>query len=187
MVSHALYRGSMPGPTFSIRTTVESDWPQVRELRIENATDNPISYGATLETTLSMTEDDRRLRARCGEADDATCLVAIDDDTGRWVGMMSAQTGDEGGPEPVLTGVYVTPDFRGRQQGVADALLAGVLAWAEVRSVRLRLYVNEHAAPARRFYDRHGFTPTGRSRPLAFATGQTVELVRDLNSKPSQQ
>ena len=27
--------------TITIRSTMESDWPQIRELRIENATDNP--------------------------------------------------------------------------------------------------------------------------------------------------
>ncbi|MEQ6898564.1 hypothetical protein [Microbacterium sp. KR10-403] len=70
--------------SFTIRTTCEDDWPLVRAFRVENATDNPISYGATLQTTLSMTEDDWRLRARCGEQDDDTALVAIEASTQRW-------------------------------------------------------------------------------------------------------
>ncbi|PCN48120.1 GNAT family N-acetyltransferase [Curtobacterium sp. 'Ferrero'] len=167
----------------AIRTTTEADWPRVRRLRIENATDNPISYGATLETTLAMTEDDWRLRARRGEADDATSLVAWDTVTGRWVGMMSAQLGDEDGPEPVLTGVYVTPDHRGRQHGVADALLDGIVGWAFGRGARLRLYVYEHAVPARKFYDRNGFALTGRTRPLTFTAGQTLEMARVLPAR----
>lgn len=167
----------------AIRTTTEADWPRVRQLRIENATDNPISYGATLETTLAMTEDDWRLRARRGEADDATSLVAWDTVTGRWVGMMSAQLGDQDGADPVLTGVYVTPDLRGRQHGVADGLLDGIVGWACARGARLRLYVDEHAVPARKFYDRNGFALTGRTRPLTFTEGQTLEMARPLPSR----
>ncbi|MFP7834533.1 GNAT family N-acetyltransferase [Marisediminicola sp. LYQ134] len=170
----------MPLADVTIRTTTEDDWPRVRELRVENATDNPVSYGATLETTLAMTEDDWRMRARRGQADDATSIVAIETATGRWIGMMSAQTGDHDGPELILTGVYVTPDFRGRERGVADALLDRIVAWATERGDVLRLWVDENGAPAKRFYERHGFTPTGRSRPIGFAEGRTLEMMRRL-------
>ncbi|PZE66502.1 GNAT family N-acetyltransferase [Curtobacterium sp. MCBD17_021] len=168
------------GSAFTVRHTVEDDWPLVRELRIENATDNPISYGATLETTLGMTEDDWRLRARRGQGVDTTSLAAVDDRSGRWIGMMSAQVGDEDGIDPVLTGVFVSPAFRGRTHGVADALLGGIVDWAGRRADRLRLYVYEHGTPARRFYTRHRFVETGRTRPVGFADGVTLEMVRVL-------
>lgn len=169
--------------SFFIRTTTEGGWRQVRQLRIENATGNPISSGATLETTRRMTEEDWRLRARRGEASDATSLVAIEQGAPeRWIGMMSAQSGDEDGEYPVLTGVYVTPAFRGRVHGVADALLDHVSSWADGRGQCLRLYVYEHATPARRFYARHGFVNTGRTRALGFTEGSTLEMVRPLQS-----
>jgi GNAT superfamily N-acetyltransferase len=174
-------------PSYAIRSTREDDWPLVRALRIENATDNAISYGATPDATRAMTEDDWRMRARRGTAPDATSLVATSRGTGRWIGMMSAQTGDADGPEPVLTGVYVTPEFRGRTHGVADALLDGVLAWTSGRASVLRLYVYEHAEPARRFYDRRGFRPTGRTRDLHVLgadvrpeDGRTIEMALPL-------
>src|SRR5450756_2934966 len=63
----------------------------IRDRRIENATDNPISYGATLRTTQRMDEDAWRLRGRRGEGPDTACLAAVDTTTGRWVGMMSGQ------------------------------------------------------------------------------------------------
>lgn len=151
---------------FLIRTTTEDDWERVRELRIENATDNPISYGATLEYTLHMTESDWRLRAKRGDGPDSTSVAAIERASGRWVGTMSAQHGDVDGMAPVLTGVYVSPDFRGRRHGIADALLEHVVDWAARRGSTLRLYVYEHAMPAMRFYSRQGFHPTGRYRPL---------------------
>ncbi|OIH94223.1 MULTISPECIES: GNAT family N-acetyltransferase [unclassified Curtobacterium] len=173
---------------FSIRTTTEQDWERVRALRVENATDNPISYGATREYTLRMSEDEWRLRARRGEAGDATSLAAIDA-TGRWIGMMSGQVGDAHGADPVLTGVYVTPGFRGRGHGVADALLDHVIAWARGRGEQLRLEVYDQAVPAGRFYARRGFTATGRTRDLHLlgevpgaAPLRLVELARPVAS-----
>jgi GNAT superfamily N-acetyltransferase len=171
-------------PTIHIRTTTEDDWPQLRELRIENATDNPISYGATLKTTVAMTEEDWRFRARRGEEQNATCLIAWEKETGRWVGIMSGQVGDEDGPEPVLTGVYVTPDFRGRAHGITDALMDAMFSWAGRRGTQLRLYVYEHALPARRFYTRRGFTETGRTRALTFIDGRTLEMTQTLPAGP---
>ncbi|PYY33437.1 N-acetyltransferase [Curtobacterium sp. MCPF17_011] len=168
--------------SFSVRRTVEDDWPLVRALRIENATDNPISYGATLETTLAMTEADWRLRARRGQAVEATSLAAVETHTGRWIGMMSAQSWDGDGTDPVLTGVFVSPDFRGRGNGVADALLDGIVRWVHERGAgRLRSDVHEHAEPARRFSARHGFVPTGRTRPVGFTAGNTLELALALD------
>jgi len=106
------------------------------------------------------------MRARRGEAMDATSIVAIQNSTGRWLGMMNAQSGDEHGTDPVLTGVYVTPDARGRKHGVADALLETVLLWSAAHGDALRLHVYEHAEPARRVYSRNGFLPTGRTQPM---------------------
>lgn len=170
--------------TITIRSTTEGDWPQIRELRIENATDNPISYGATLHTTARMDEDAWRLRGRRGEGPDTASLAAIDTTTGRWVGMMSGQLGDEDGPQPVLTGVYVSPDYRGRQSGVADALLDEVEQWAGRSSDRLRLFVYEESPRAMGFYHRHSFEETGRRRAITLVPGgHTLEMVKTLRAR----
>jgi len=167
--------------TITIRSTLESDWPQIRELRIENATDNPISYGATLRTTQRMDEDAWRLRGRRGEGPDTACLAAVDTTTGRWVGMMSGQSGDDDGPQAVLTGVYVSPDYRGRQCGVADALLDEVEDWACRTSDLLRCYVYENSTRAIGFYRRRDFRETGRRRAITLEPdGHTLEMVKTL-------
>ncbi len=173
-----LDRSGLPGVRYSVRVTTEDDWPAVRAARIENATDNPVSYGATLETTTAMSEDDWRMRARRGHATDATSLVAIDDASGLWIGMMSAQ--QQGGL--LLTGVWVVPEFRGRAHGVAEVLLAEVLAWARGRGETIALWVDENpaGARARAFYERHGFVRTGRRRPIGFAPGDSVEMLLPL-------
>ena len=167
--------------TITIRSTMESDWPQIRGLRIENATDNPISYGATLHTTQRMDVDAWRLRGRRGEGPDTASLAAIDMATGRWVGMMSGQLGDQDGPQAVLTGVYVSPDYRGRRFGIADALLDEVEDWACRTSARLRLFVYENSPRAIGFYSRRNFQETGRRRAITLEPGgHTLEMVKTL-------
>ncbi|WP_022891334.1 GNAT family N-acetyltransferase [Agromyces subbeticus] len=171
----------MPAADILIRGTREVDWPLVRAFRIENATEHPISFGASLEHVLALTEGDWRMRARRGEQDDAASFVAIEQETGRWVGMMSAQSHDDEGEDPVLTGVYVVPEYRSRTPKVADQLMALVIQWALPRTTRLRLYVYEGSEPAIRFYRRHSFSPTGRTRPHKFAPGDLLELARPLD------
>jgi GNAT superfamily N-acetyltransferase len=171
-------------PRFFLRSTTEDDWRNLRQFRIENARAHPISYGATLATTLEFDEEAWRMRARRGDQTDTASYVAIEAATGRWVGMMACQTGDDDGPEPVLTGVYVTEDFRGRAFGIADTLLDQLVTWAAARSACLRLWVYEGSEPARRFYSRRGFAETGKTRPMLLEPpgGSLVEMARPLGS-----
>src|SRR5665811_1059008 len=158
--------------------------PRSTRVRSSAASDvykRQISYGATLRTTQRMDEDAWRLRGRRGEGPDTACLAAVDTTTGRWVGMMSGQSGDDDGPQAVLTGVYVSPDYRGRQCGVADALLDEVEDWACRTSDLLRLYVYENSTRAIGFYRRRDFRETGRRRAITLEPdGHTLEMVKTL-------
>lgn len=173
-----LERAGFSGDAVRLRVTHEHDWVAVRDLRLRNAAENPIAYGATFETTLGMTEDDWRLRARRGTAADSTSVVAVAED-GRWLGMMACQSAAEG--DVLLTGVYVEPDARGPVLGVADELLGEVLAWASMHGDRMRLWVDagRGGTPARSFYARNGFHASGARRPLQDAfSGEQLEMVR---------
>lgn len=164
-----------------LRSTTESDWPELRTFRLENAREHPISYGATFDQTLAFDEEAWRMRARRGDQADAASYVVLQRATGRWVGMMACQLGDEHGPEPVLTGVYVSPAVRGPAFGVADALVERVTAWVAPRASHLRLWVYEGSEPALRFYRRHGFQETGRTRPTDLPpNGTLLEMAAPL-------
>lgn len=177
-----LEKSALPGPAVRLRSTREDDWPSVRALRLRNAADNPVSYGATVAVTESMTEDDWRLRARRGTGTDTTSVVALDP-RDRWSGMMSAQLQAPDGPGALLTGVYVEPDHRGRGAGVSEALVAEVTAWATLHAVQLRLWVDAgpEGSRARAFYERQGFRPTGRRQPLGGGfVGEQLEMASAL-------
>jgi GNAT superfamily N-acetyltransferase len=145
---------------FTIRSTDEEDWREVRDLRLEMLADTPIAYLETLATARRHDEAYWRRRAR-PRADGGITVVAVTDD-GRWVGTMSGIPGVGG---PTLVGVYVAPGFRGRRAGVTDALLEAVESWAGEHADVLRLEVNELNARARAAYEQRGFVLTGRTSP----------------------
>ncbi|MFK4731636.1 GNAT family N-acetyltransferase [Agromyces mediolanus] len=168
----------MPGAPFTIRSTREDDWREVRALRLEMLRDEPIAYGETLAHALDVEEAGWRLRARRGETDGQTALAAIEGE--RWIGTMGGYVPDAA-TGPMLVGVYVAPDRRGEAHGVARALLDGVETWALGFGDTLRLEVHETNARARRFYEKLGFTLTGRSREYELAPGGLeLEMIKPL-------
>ena len=82
---------------------------------------------------------------------------------------------------PLLVGVYVAPGVRGREVGLADAMLTTIEDWARTESDRLTLHVHEENARARAFYERRGFVATGRTVPYPLAPDELeVEMSRAL-------
>ena len=161
-----------------IRTTNEEDWQAVRALRLEMLRDYPLAYGETLEHALTVDEAGWRLRAARGTTPGQTSIVAIDG--GRWVGQMGGYIPDVTAG-PLLVGVYVSPDYRGDTAGVSRLLLDAVEDWARLHGDTLRLEVHEDNPRARRFYEKLGFTLTGRSREYELEPGGLeLEMIKPL-------
>lgn len=145
---------------FVVRPTVEDDWREVRDLRMEMLADTPLAYLETLEQGRAHPESHWRERA-AGTGPTKTCVAAVADD-GRWLGTM---TGLLTGAGPTLVGVYVAPDARGRAAGVTDALLTAVEDWARRHGDALTLEVHEGNPRAIAAYESRGFRFTGARRP----------------------
>jgi GNAT superfamily N-acetyltransferase len=164
---------------YRIRRTQESDWREVRTLRLEMLEDTPIAFGETLQDARGHTESEWRMRAARGSAEHGITLVAIDP-AGRWVGTMAGYLPDPA-TGPLLVGVYVSPDHRGRDAGVFDTLLAAIEDWARGEGEVLTLHVHEDNARARAAYLRRGFIETGhRVRYVLDAGAQEIEMVKRL-------
>lgn len=165
-----------------IRRTREADWEAYRALRLEMLADTPLAFGETLENTEAWREAEWRMRSARGEASDQILVAAIDTSTGRWVGTMGGFVAS--GPDvtgPLLVGVYVTPDHRGRQRGVAPAMLAEVEAWAATIDRMLFLHVHEDNPRALAFYQRSGYQLTGKVERYALNPHQReLEMVKVL-------
>lgn len=168
----------MPANEFVIRTTRQDDWEAVRTLRLEMLRDFPLAYGETLEHALAADETAWRARAARGESNVQTAIVAIEGD--RWVGTMACYIPDLT-TGPMLVGVYVAPDRRGEAAGVTRSLLTEIEHWAAGRGDTLRLEVHESNPRARRFYEKLGFTLTGRSREYELPPGGLeLEMIKPL-------
>ncbi|ASD22780.1 GNAT family N-acetyltransferase [Cryobacterium sp. LW097] len=164
---------------FSIRATRVDDWREVRSLRLEMLQDTPIAFGETLQDALGHTDSEWRMRAARGTAERGTVLVAIDP-AGRWVGTMGGYVPDAT-TGALLVGVYVSPDHRGRDSGVFDALLVAIQEWARGEGDRLTLHVHEDNARARAAYLRRGFTETGhRVKYVLDSSAMEIEMVKPL-------
>ncbi|WP_411722017.1 GNAT family N-acetyltransferase [Mycetocola sp.] len=148
----------------TIISPAEADWQRVRDLRLEMLRDTPIAFMETVEAAEANSEDVWRMRADRGNTLDSVQLVAVDA-SGRWVGTMSGFVDrlDVGGP--LLVGVFVSPAARGRDAGVADALLDAVEHWARGQGNSLTLHVHEDNDRAIAFYRRRGYDLTGRTIP----------------------
>jgi len=164
---------------FLIRATLVDDWREVRDLRLEMLRDTPIAFGETEQDALAYSDSEWRMRAARGTAEHGIALVAIDP-AGRWVGTMGGYLPDPT-TGPLLVGVYVTPEYRGRETGVFDALLAAIQDWARSEGDRLTLHVHEDNSRARAAYLRRGFTETGHRVPYILDAGaREIEMVKPL-------
>ena len=169
----------MTAHDFTIRRTTADDWREVRALRLEMIRDTPTAYVETLESAQSHDEAEWRARGARGTAEHGIAIAAVDA-SGRWVATMGGFVPDDS-TGPLLVGVYVAPDVRGRETGLADAMLTTIEDWARTESDRLMLHVHEDNARARAFYERRGFVATGRTFPYPLAPEQLeVEMSRAL-------
>ena len=170
---------SMREPGFSIRSTDAADWREVRDLRLEMLADTPIGFAERLESALENDEAEWRIRAARGQKPMTIAVAAITAE-GRWVGTMGGYIPD-GKTGPLLVGVYVTPDYRGRRAGVTDALLSTVEEWAFKYGSTLTLGVHEDNIRARTAYERRGFTLTRHTVPYVLdKSRRELEMIKQL-------
>jgi GNAT superfamily N-acetyltransferase len=89
-----------------------------------------------------------------------------------------APTVDPSGP--VLVGMFVAPEERGR--GVGAALVEAIADWARAaNAARLRLWVTSTNGAAISLYRRCGFEPTGERRPRRLTPSVAeIAMVRQL-------
>jgi ribosomal protein S18 acetylase RimI-like enzyme len=153
----------------------------LRDLRLEMLADTPEAYVETLENARAADEAEWRFRARRASSVGNVGVVAVDRGADLFVGTMSAYADADRG-RTWLVAVYVAPDYRGREHGVADAMLDAVERWATERGdAELSLEVHEDNARAQAFYRRRGYRFTGGSRPYDLDETQAeLEMSRAL-------
>lgn len=134
------------------------DWRVWRDCRLAALAEAPDAFGSTLGQWSGDGDTEQRWRGRLATVA-FNVVLSVE---GRKVGMVSATVpGPEGAVE--LISLWVAPSARG--QGVGDAAVAAVVAWAQAEhgEVSVVLSVKADNRPATHLYERHGFTDAGPS------------------------
>lgn len=130
------------------------DWEEFREVRLAALADAPDAFGSTYAGWVDAPETQWRRRL----TDVPLTLVARRE--GRPVGVVSgAPTELDGLAAVELISMWVSPDDRG--SGLADRLIAEVVAWADERDATTFLMVRVGNDRALAAYERAGFVSTG--------------------------
>jgi GNAT superfamily N-acetyltransferase len=149
----------------------EQDWALWRDLRIDALTEAPYAFGESLEA--AKARDEAGWRAWWNPDDPTTGPRYLATSDGVALGMCSIVFPPDLGSEPLIISMWTTPAARGR--GVGRALVEACIDYcARTGRARLLLGVVEDNLPARRLYDRLGFTLTGDCEPLASDPSSTL-------------
>lgn len=128
----------------------EADWCEFRGLRLRALADSPAAFGSRFGDWAAAPEE--RWRARLRDVP-LNVLARIDDAA---VGMVSGAVADD---EVELISMYVAPEARGT--GLAQLLVAHVVAWASAQGRATFLMVRNANTPAIAAYRRAGFVDQG--------------------------
>lgn len=154
----------MPCMAYTVRRTTADEWQDFRELRLEALLDSPTNFGQTHAQALAVPDEEWQEAARTNATSAETAFyVAVDDATGRLVGMWSAAPHFDRPGSWIVLGVYVRPEARGTD--IARRLNEAVIDFARTTDAKeLVLLVRDDNERGRRFYEREGFVLTGGSQ-----------------------
>jgi GNAT superfamily N-acetyltransferase len=156
-----------------VRELVGDDWELLRDVRLAALSEAPYAFGSTYAREVAFGEEQWRGRILNRGVTFFGFLAGVPEPAG-----VSGVFTAEGVAD--LVSMWVRPSARGH--GVGETLIETAADWAKSRDYdTLYLWVTESNAPARRLYERCGFTPTGERQPLPSdpALGE-IQLSRPL-------
>lgn len=133
-----------------------------KAVRLGALLDTPSAFGSTYakESRLSDAEWEQRVAQWHGER--SICYLAWDGD--QPCGIAASFLDQEDATQAYLVSMWVAPTHRSR--GVGRLLVDGIIDWAcGRRAEKMCLTVTSNNDVARRFYERMGFTKTGKILP----------------------
>jgi L-amino acid N-acyltransferase YncA len=150
---------------YTVRRTTVDEWREFRELRLEALLNSPTNFGQTHEQALAHPDELWQDRAQTNASSDVQAFyVAVDDATGRLVGMWGVMPHNARPGVHIVVGVYVRPEARGTD--VARRLNQACVDFTWTTDAKeLILLVRDDNGRGRRFYEREGFVLTGAKEP----------------------
>ena len=145
--------------------TIERITPRIalvfKDVRLRALQDSPTAFSSTYAKESQLSDDEWRQRSVRWSGGGSAIFLAFDGEFG--CGIVGAYE-EEGALTAQIISMWVDPGFR--QSGVGKQLIDAVVEWAGARGVReLKLMVTSVNQGAIAFYERMGFTMTGKTGP----------------------
>lgn len=133
-----------------------------KAIRLRALQDAPFAFGSTFLKESQLTDSDWIKRVERMNGETGAGFLAMDNDTA--CGIVGSFLNQNDRSCAHLISMWTAPKHR--QRGIGRLLVDAVLHWARGRDTRvLQLMVTSINQPAIRFYERLGFTRTGRTQP----------------------
>ena len=143
-----------------IRPVNVEDASAQRTVRLEALRESPAAFGSTYVAEAQLAESEWIKRATPDASGRSKSFLAFDGEVP--CGIVRGSLDDPA--TALVQSMWVAPGQR--RLGVGRELIEAVAEWALARGVRtLKLMVTSNNQPAIRFYERLGFTMTGRVQP----------------------
>jgi ribosomal protein S18 acetylase RimI-like enzyme len=133
-----------------------------KAVRLRALQNDPHAFGSTYAKEVQLSDSDWIERVERWNGESGAGFLAMDEDTA--CGIAGSFLDPDDAARAYLISMWTAPAHR--QRGVGRLLVNGVLNWTRGRNARvLLLMVTSNNEPAIRFYQRLGFTRTGRTEP----------------------
>ena len=133
-----------------------------KAVRLRALQDAPYAFGSTYAKESLLTDSDWIERAERWNGESGVGFIAMDQGTA--CGIAGSFLDQNDPTRAHLISMWTAPTHR--QQGIGRLLVNDVLSWVRGRNARiLQLMVTSNNESAIRFYQRLGFTRTGRTEP----------------------
>jgi ribosomal protein S18 acetylase RimI-like enzyme len=147
-----------------------------KDVRLRALQDAPSAFSSTYAEESRLTDSDWVARAAQWTCAGAAAYLALD--AGIPCGIAAGFIDKDDSTRAHLASMWVAPGYR--RARVGSRLVHAIIVWAGARRIRtLMLVVTSNNDPARQFYERLGFTPTGRTKPYINDPSLTdIEMAR---------
>jgi len=133
-----------------------------KAVRLRALQDAPHAFGSTYAKESQLTDSDWFRRVERWNGESGAAFLAIDQHSA--CGIAGSFLDQNDPTRAHLISMWTAPTHR--QRGIGRLLVNHILNWARGRNARiLQLMVTSNNEPAIRFYQRLGFTRTGRTEP----------------------
>jgi ribosomal protein S18 acetylase RimI-like enzyme len=146
----------------AIERITRTNLPVFKEIRLRALQDTPSAFGSTYARESQMSDQEWKSRVERWSGESGIGFLAFDD--GAACGIAGAFLDRNDLSRAQLISMWTAPSHR--RLGVGRMLVNKVAEWAQARGATiLQLMVTSKNDAAMRFYERLGFSRTGRSEP----------------------